>query len=103
VTWQVIGLRQKVQREMIQTGLPEGLSTEFHALSEWAQTLSSKFDNQVAVRLIDAASIEGFFKSLLRRFRRYPAFSVEGQRYTGNDFTQVDALIAKSLSARASQ
>jgi hypothetical protein len=103
VTWQVIGLRQKVQREMIDTGLPEALNAEFHSLSEWVQTLSSKFDDQVAVRLIDAMSVEGFFKSLLRRFRRYPAFSVDGEGYTGNDFTRVDALITKSLSARASR
>jgi hypothetical protein len=103
VTWQVIGLRQKVQREMLETGLPESLNAEFHSLSEWVQTLSSKFDNRVTVRLIDAASVEGFFKSLLRRFRRYPSFSVDGDRYTGTDFTRVDALITKSLNARASR
>ena len=101
MTWKVIGLRQKVQREIIDTGLPEPLQKEFHSLSQWAQTLRSKFGDRVTVRLIDAASIEGFFKSLVRWFRRYPAFTVDGQRYTGSDFTQVDALIAKSLSARA--
>jgi hypothetical protein len=101
VTWKVIGLRQNVQRDMMQTGLPKDLETEFHALSEWANTLASKFGDRVKVRLIDVASIEGFFKSLVQRSRRYPAFTVEGKRYAGRDFTQVDALIAKALSARA--
>lgn len=101
MTWKVIGLRQKVQREIIETGLPAHLQSDFHALLQWAQTLSTKFGNRVTVRLIDAASIEGFFKSLIRWFRRYPAFTVNGERYVGSDFTQVDALIAKSLAARA--
>jgi hypothetical protein len=92
-----MGIRQKVQREMAETGLPDDLKQDFHALSEWAGTLPARFGTRVAVRLIDAASIEGFFKSLVRRFRRYPAFTVEGRRYVGSDFERVDALIAERL------
>ncbi len=92
-----MGLRQKVQREMMDSALPEDLKAAFHDLSEWAHTLPGKFDNRVSVRLVDAASIEGFYKSLIRRFRRYPAFAVEGQRYVGSDFSRVDALIARAL------
>jgi hypothetical protein len=100
VTWKVIGLRHKVQQDIMEAGLPQQLQNDFHALSQWAQTLPSKFGNRVTLRLIDAASIEGFFKSLVRWFRRYPAFTVDGERYIGSDFAQVDALIARSLSAR---
>ena len=92
-----MGIRQKVQREMAETGLPDDLKQEFHSLSEWAGTLPGKFGTRVLVRLIDAASIEGVFKSLVRRFRRYPAFTVEGRRYVGSDFERVDALIAERL------
>jgi hypothetical protein len=99
VTWKVIGLRQTVQRDMRQAALPKDLEDEFHALSEWARTLSPKYGDRVRVRLIDAASVEGFFKSLVRRVRRYPAFTVEGERYVGRDFARVDALIANRLSA----
>lgn len=94
-----MGIRQKVQREMAETGLPEDLKQEFHDLSEWAHTLPTKFDNRIQLRLIDAASIEGFFKSLVRRFRRYPAFTVEGSRYVGSDFSRVDALITERLTS----
>jgi hypothetical protein len=94
-----MGLRQKVQREMTETGLPDDLKREFHGLSEWAHTLPSKFGERVSLRLIDAASIEGFFKSLWGRFNRYPAFRVEGQRYVGSDFSRVDALIAERLAS----
>lgn len=92
-----MGIRQKVQKEMAETGLPGDLMQEFHALSEWAGTLPATFGRQVEVRLIDAASIEGFFKSLVRRFRRFPAFTVGDSRYAGSDFGQVNALIAERL------
>ena len=92
-----MGLRQKVQRELLETGLPDDLKQEFHALSEWAGALPAKFGDRVRVRLIDAVSLEGFVKSLLGRFRRYPAFSVEGHRYVGSDFGRVDALISTQL------
>ena len=92
-----MGLRQKVQRDLAQSALPADLQAEFHQLSEWAGTLPAKFADRIRVRLIDAASIEGFFKSLFRRFRRYPAFAVEGQRYVGSDFSRVDSLITQAL------
>jgi hypothetical protein len=92
-----MGLRPKVQREFMDTGLPDDLKAEFHQLSEWAHTLPAKFGDRVHFRLVDGASIEGFFKSLLRRFGRYPAFTVDGMRYVGSDFSRVDALIAQAL------
>ncbi len=79
------------------TGLPDDLKAEFHRLSEWAQTLPEKFGDHVRVRLVDVASIEGFFKSLLKRVARYPAFSVDGARYAGLDFGRVDSLIVEAL------
>ncbi len=92
-----MGLRQKVQREMADTGLPDDLKQEFHDLSSWAHTLPEKFGDRVRLRLIDGASIEGFVKSLVRRFWRYPAFSVEGERYIGSDFSRVEALIERRM------
>ncbi len=95
-----MGVGQKVHREQLASGLPDDLYQEFHQLAEWAQTLSAKFGGRVRVRLVDAASIEGFFKSLVRRFRRYPAFTVGDQRYVGSDFSRVDALISARLAVR---
>lgn len=93
-----MGIRQKVQREMVETGLPDDLKEEFHALSEWAHTLPERFGERVRLRLVDAVSIEGFFKVLFRRFRRYPAFTVEGRRYVGSDFARVDRMITECLA-----
>jgi len=92
-----MGLRRKVQRDLMESALPEDLKAEFHELVGWVRTLPDKYGDRVRVRLVDVASIEGFFKSLLRGFWRYPAFSVEGQRYVGADFSKVEALISRAL------
>jgi len=98
-----MGLRQNVQRDLVASALPEELQAEFHQLSAWARSLPGRFDDRVRVRLVDAASIEGFVKSLLRRCRRYPAFAVDGQRYVGSDFSRVDVLIAGALRRKEAE
>src|SRR3972149_1251926 len=98
-----MGLRQNVQRALGASALPEELQAEFHQLSAWARSLPGRFDDRVRVRLVDAASIEGFVKSLLRRCRRYPAFAVDGQRYVGSAFSRVDGLIAGALRRKEAE
>lgn len=100
MTWQVAGLGQKVHREQLDAGLPDDLAAEFHSLSQWAHGLPHRYGSRVTVRLVDAASIEGFFKCLVRGLSRYPAFIVERRKYVGNDFAEVDSLISESLAAR---
>jgi len=95
-----MGLGRKVHREQLESGLPDDLAQEFHTLSRWAHTLPERFGQQVTLRLVDVASLEGFVKSLIHRVGRYPAFVVDGKRYVGSDFTRVDALIAESLARR---
>ncbi len=95
-----MGLGRKVHREQLEAGLPDDLAQEFHRLSDWSHTLPERFGQSVALRLVDVASLEGFFKSLIHRVGRYPAFVVDGKRYMGSDFSRVDALIAESLATR---
>jgi hypothetical protein len=92
-----MGLRRKIQQDLLGSGLPDDLMAEFHRLSEWVHTLPAKFGDGVRVRLVDAASLEGFFKSAWRRFHRYPAFTVAGERYVGWDLASVEALISLAL------
>lgn len=101
MTWQVAGLGRKVHQEQLESGLPEDLAAEFHSLSQWAGGLAQRYGSRVSVRLVDAASIEGFFKSLFRRVNRYPAFLVEGRKYVGSDFSRVDHLISESLATQS--
>ena len=100
MTWQLAGVGGKIHREQLDSGLPEDLAAEFHSLSEWAYGLPERFGSRVTVRVVDAASIEGFFKSLFRRLSRYPAFVVDGRKYVGSDFSRVDALISESMATQ---
>lgn len=100
ITFQAAGVGRRIHQEQLESGLPPDLAREFHQLSDWAQTLPAKFGERVSVRLVDAASIEGFFRSLVGRFRKYPAFRVGGERYVGSDFSRVDTLISRQLAAR---
>jgi hypothetical protein len=100
VTWQVAGLGRKIHREQLDAGLPDDLTAEFHSLSQWASGLPRRFGSDVTVRLVDVASLEGFFKSLARRLNRYPAFIVGNRKYVGSDLGKVDALISESLAAQ---
>ena len=89
-----------MHREEIQSALPDDLAEEWHVLSEWLLGLAQRYGSRVTVRLVDVASMEGFFKSLFRRFDRYPAFVVDGRKYVGSDFSRVDALISESLATQ---
>ena len=89
-----------MHQEQLQSALPDDLAEEWHALSEWVLGLAQRYGSRVMVRLVDVASMEGFFKSLFRRFSRYPAFVVNGTKYVGSDFSRVDRLIAESLAAQ---
>lgn len=90
-----------MHRDQLESGLPDDLAAEFHVLSQWAHGLAERFGSRITLRVVDAASMEGFFKSLFRRLSRYPAFVVDGRKYVGSDFSRVDALISQSLATRA--
>ncbi len=92
-----MGLGRKVHREQLDAGLPDDLASQFHDLSEWARTVRGRFGPRVRFRLVDVASIEGFFKALIHRLGRYPAFLVDGRRYVGSDLSRVDALIEERV------
>ncbi len=97
VTWQTMGLGTKIHQEQRESGLPEDLIHEYVALSAWARGIAERYGERIRIRLVDAASIEGFFKSVRYRFRRYPAFVVNGASYVGSDFSRVDTLISEHL------
>jgi hypothetical protein len=48
--------------------------------------------------VIDAASIEGFWKSIRHGLRRYPAIVIHGKaHFTGTDFTAADIEISRIM------
>jgi hypothetical protein len=87
--------------EQLQNSLPEDLKSEYQQLSDWIRQLAQMYCDRIAIRVIDAASPEGFIKSLRYRVRRYPAFIIDHQsRFSGGAFQAADRAIALRLEAK---
>ncbi len=75
---------------------PLELKEEYVKLSGWMRELSQRYKNRILIKVIDAQSILGVYKSLRHRVRKYPAFIVEGKEtYTGWDKNRLESLLVK--------
>jgi hypothetical protein len=100
VVWQETGFSKGVRQEQLGSGLPEDMLNEYAAVSDWVRRLLREYCDRVMVQVIDAASIEGVWKSLKYGVRRYPAVVIDGQaKSIGTDFAMADASIARRLAA----
>jgi hypothetical protein len=99
LVWEQTGFSKGVRQEQIANGLPEDMLNDYAAISDWVRRLFKKYCDQVIVQVVDAASVEGVWKSLRYGVRRYPAIIVDGQdKSIGMDFSLADASIARRLA-----
>ena len=93
-----VGLGERIHRAEARDALPADLIAQFQHVSDWVHDVLERHGPRVSVTVIDAASIEGVWKSLRHGVRRYPAVIVDGrERRVGTDFTELDALIDARL------
>jgi hypothetical protein len=98
LTFQQMGIGDRVHRQEASEALPQDLREEFHALSDWVHRVLEEHKERVQFRIIDAASIEGFWKSLRHGARRYPAVIIDGKkRLKGPDIKGLDAELHQHL------
>jgi hypothetical protein len=90
VAFEGLGLGERMHRAEAADALPDDLLTDFARVSDWVHGLLDRHAPHVSVTVIDAASIEGFFKSLRHGARRYPAVVVDGRTV---DLDDADRLI----------
>lgn len=83
IAFSEVGLGDRVHREQALAALPEDLRRDYEDLSAQIHQAVERFGNKVRVRVVDAASIEGVFKSLWFRAHNYPEMIVNGHRYDG--------------------
>jgi hypothetical protein len=79
VAWQEMGKSNRVHEEQLESSLPEDLIKEYQVVSEWVREIFRIHCDRIVLKVIDAASIEGFYKSLRYNARRYPAVIVNGK------------------------
>ena len=91
------GFDQKLhQKEMDE--YPADLKEENTKLSDWIQELNGLYKHRLSIKLIDAPSPLGIYKSLRYRIRTYPTFIVEGKEtYAGWDKGRLESLLDKYI------
>jgi hypothetical protein len=101
VAWREMGKSNRVHEEQLESSLPEDLIKEYQVVSDWVRELFRVHCDRILLKVIDAASIEGFFKSLKYNARRYPAVIVNGgSRFIGSQMLpSASEEIARRLSA----
>jgi hypothetical protein len=84
VAWREMGASNQIHEEQMATSLPEDLIEEYQTVSDWVKELFRTHCDGILLKVIDAASIEGVYKSLRYHARRYPAVIVNGKaRFVG--------------------
>jgi len=93
------GLNEKVHQNVDEEYPPDFIE-ESKKLSSWIQELRQLYKHRLSIRLIDAKSFVGFYKSLRHRIRKYPGFIVEGKEtYIGWDKQKLEELLDKYIQA----
>jgi hypothetical protein len=86
VAWQEIGATNRIHEEQVASSLPEDLIMEYQIVSDWVNEMFRSYGDRIIIKIIDAASIEGFYKSLRHNARHYPAIIVDGKsRFIGSE------------------
>lgn len=86
IAWREMGKSNRVQQEQLESSLPVDLQREYLAVSNWVKEMFRVYCDRLVVKVIDAASVEGVFKSLRYNARRYPAIIINRRRrFIGND------------------
>jgi hypothetical protein len=100
LTFHEMGIGERIRREEAAQALPDDLRTQYGEISAWLHDLAHRFGKRVRLRLVDVASIEGFFKALVHGARRYPAVVVDGPtKYVGTDLDEAKRIIERYVTA----
>ncbi len=98
IVWGHLGLGDRLRAERRSSALPDDLQAEYAAISDWVQKAFDRYGDRLRVKVVDAASIEGVYKALRYRARRFPSFIIDGQeRLVGFDRNRLDAALAQRL------
>jgi len=94
-----LGLKLKDKRDNQDLNdYPEEVREDYLFLSEWIRELSQQYRDRILIRVTDAQSLQGFFKSIRYRVFRYPAFIINGsKKYTGKDKARLASLLQEEL------
>jgi hypothetical protein len=92
---------QKWHDDSLQTSMPPEMMKEYNVFSDWVISAAEHYGGRVVFKVVDAASLEGVWKSLRYGVRKYPAVIIEGNgQVIGEDFKQAEQLIDQTLATQ---
>jgi hypothetical protein len=101
IVWGHLGLGQRLHAEERKNALPADLQAEYAAISDWALQAFDRYGDRLTVKVVDAASIEGLYKAVRHRARRFPSFIIDGrERIIGFERERLDNMLADRLEQR---
>lgn len=99
VAWREIGVSNRIHQEQMESSLPADLAQDYQRVSDWVREIFRQHCDNVVIKVIDAASPEGLYKSLRYRVHRYPAVIVEHRtRFQAGDLEHASRDIAGRLA-----
>ncbi len=97
------GVNTRVRQQGL-ADYPAELREELAKLGDWLSELCRLYRHRISIRLIDAKSPLGLYKSLLHRIRRYPTFIIEKKEvYSGWDRERIEELLDTCMQAANSR
>lgn len=94
------GVNTREARNRDMADYPADLQEELAKLSDWLSELCRLYRHRISIRLIDAKTPFGLYKSLLHRIRRYPTFIIEKKAvYSGWDRKRIEELLDTHIRA----
>lgn len=101
VAWREMGVENRIHDEQTQSSLPADLVQDYQRISDWVRQIFRRHCDQVVVKIIDAASVEGLIKTVRYRVRHYPAVIIEGKsRFSGGALEEASQAIARRLEEK---
>ncbi len=97
------GVEDKVNLEVLNE-YPKELREEFQRLLDWINELVRLYRHRISVRIVDAKSMHGIYKSLRHHFRKYPAFIVDNKDVvTGWDHEKLSDILDAHIRKAATR
>jgi hypothetical protein len=99
VAFEGMGLGERIHRAEARDALPADLALEFQQVSDWVHALIKRHGPRIAIDVVDAASLEGFWRSIRHRIRGYPAVIIDGhpERAAASELGRLDGVINEAL------
>ena len=100
VVFQQVGVGQKVHAEQRASNLPDDLKAEYERLADWVERLARRHPGQIQFKIVDAASLEGVYRTIRHRLRTFPSVVIGGKERIVGDLDSAATAVERQLRER---